>query len=84
MTEQNQVSRESLKIQALTQRISELVTQYEDKMADFRVEHTAIIQQAQEQIHSLSSNVEELRNRIAELENPEGQDVPQEAGTEAE
>lgn len=55
-------SKDSLKAQALTQRIAQIVAQYEDQMADFRAESTIVINQAQEQINALQQEVDILKS----------------------
>lgn len=56
MTEQNVTpSKEYLKVQALTQRIAELVAQYEERSADMRAEATMIIEGLTKRVQELEA-----------------------------
>jgi hypothetical protein len=62
MSEQ-QVDQKDLKIQALLERVSNLTAQYENQIADYRVELTVV-----------STQLEQANAKIAELKEP---DAPQ-------
>jgi uncharacterized protein YeeX (DUF496 family) len=62
MSEQ-QVDQKDLKIQALLERVSNLTAQYENQVADYRVELTVV-----------STQLEQANAKIAELTEP---DAPQ-------
>lgn len=57
------MDRNELKIEHYKQRVAELSVQYEDRVADLRVEVTLLTQQLNEK----SQEVEGLRNELAEL-----------------
>lgn len=59
MTDTNNITPEGMKIQALTERISEVVAEYENKVADLRVAYTIVSQQ-----------LEEANAKVAEYEAP--------------
>jgi hypothetical protein len=69
--EQQQPSRDALKVQAITQRIAEIVAQYEEKSADLRAEATITIGQYQQQIQSLTEELALANARIEYLETTE-------------
>lgn len=52
-TRKRTMDKQSLKIQALLERVSELTTTYESKLADLRVELTVVHSQLAEAEHSL-------------------------------
>lgn len=60
-------SRESLKTQALVQRIAQLVAQYEEQLADFRAQATMEIQALQERNNALAQENIDLSTRIESL-----------------
>jgi chromosome segregation ATPase len=71
------MDRNALKIQALREKISEIVSQNEDKIADLRVELTVVSQDNAEKdakIANLEEELRELRERSAETE--EADDYP--------
>ncbi len=59
-----------LKVQHYRQRVAELSVEYEERIANLRVEFT-----------QLDAEVQELRQRIAQLESPAPQDVQEEVHT---
>lgn len=59
------MDRNELKVQALLEKISNLTAQYENQVADFRVELTMLNQEN-----------EQLRTRISELETPDASETP--------
>lgn len=56
-------NRNELKSQALLERVSQLSTQYENQLADYRVEMTMLASQKQE----LESEIGQLREEVARL-----------------
>jgi polyhydroxyalkanoate synthesis regulator phasin len=59
-------SREEYKLQALKERMGELVAQYEEKLADIRVDYTLAVnayQEAKDRIEELQARVEHLENQ---------------------
>ena len=62
------MDRKDLKIQALTQRLSTIVSQYEDKIADLRVELTVTSQERDELMNSITElkSAEEAGNVSAD------------------
>lgn len=63
------LDRKDLKIQALLEKVSNLTTQYENQVADLRVDLTIVSQEC-----------EQLRQRIGELETPDSE--PQDGSVE--
>ena len=59
------MDRNELKVQALLEKISNLTAQYENQVADFRVELTMLNQEN-----------EQLRTRISELKAPDASETP--------
>ena len=59
------LSKDSLKVTALTQRIAAVVAQYEEELADLRAEATVQIHDLQNQIIALSASLEEKRNEVS-------------------
>lgn len=55
------MDRTELKVKALLERVSNLTTEYENKVADLRVELTVVSQER-------DAEVEALRNTVAELQ----------------
>lgn len=83
MTEQvnTEVDKNHLKVQALTQRIAELVSNYESQLADFRVEHTIAMGDWQNRVQSIQSVLDRTADELASIkaDKPvEEPDVPQE------
>lgn len=66
MTEQ--LDRNALKVQALTQRIAEIVAEYENKLADFRVEHTVTANDLNGRLSEASQTIDSLQTHLAEYE----------------
>jgi hypothetical protein len=63
-------TKESLKITAFTQRIAQLVTQYETQLIDLRAEATIQIETLQEQVGNLTRQLQEAEsanNAVEEL-----------------
>jgi hypothetical protein len=52
----NHINREALKNQALLERVSNLTAEYENKVADLRVELTVVGEQLREATEKLESN----------------------------
>lgn len=83
MTEQNLVetsgekSKDSLKVQALTQRIATLVAQYEEQMADLRAEATLIIEQLSQQVADLQGEKADMMEGDGESPEKESPDSEQ-------
>lgn len=63
MTDKN-----TLKVQALRERLSELVGEYEEKIADIRAEVTIAVDQHKAQIEELQKSLDQAHNRLAEYE----------------
>lgn len=63
MTDKN-----TLKVQALRERLSELVGDYEEKIADIRAEVTLAVDQHKAQIEELQKSLDQAHNRLAEYE----------------
>jgi hypothetical protein len=55
-------TKESLKITAFTQRIAQLVTQYETQLIDLRAEATIQIESLQEQVGNLTRQLQEAES----------------------
>ena len=55
-----QAYKDSLKVQAFTQRIAQLVSQYEDMLVDYRAEATGAIEGYQAEVQRLTERVAEL------------------------
>lgn len=68
MSEENRASKDALKVRALTQRISTLVANYEEQLAELRADATLTMD-------SLNAQVQAL---MAELEAERVKNVPQE------
>lgn len=66
------MDRNELKNQALLERVSELATQYENRVADLRVEVTL---QSQELVGK-SAEIERLKHELAELREAHETNVP--------
>lgn len=49
------MNKDNLKVIALTQRIAELVAQYEDKIADVRADYTLAVEDFQKKLEELES-----------------------------
>ncbi len=64
MSQEQQLDRKDLKIQALLERISQLTTQYESQVSDLRVELTVV-----------SQELEGYRQREAEATEPDVEEV---------
>lgn len=73
------LDRKDLKIQALKERVSTLTTDYEDKVADLRVELTVTTIELNERLADLQSRYDEL----VEKQKQEGENVPQEEEADA-
>ena len=67
------LDRKDLKIQALRERVSALTTEYEDKVADLRVELTINSAEFEQAMETMKAYIQELESRLSEEEN-----VPQE------
>lgn len=52
------IDRNELKVQALTERVAQLTAEYENKIADLRVELTVVTNESQERISELEAQVE--------------------------
>lgn len=69
--QQEQVhTKDSLKVQALTQRIAQIVAQYEEQNADLRAEATLTIDDLNNRIQNLSNELQAAQTRVTELESP--------------
>jgi uncharacterized small protein (DUF1192 family) len=78
-TEQTVPTRDALKVQAITQRIAEIVAQYEERNADLRAEATLTIGELNQRIQSLSSELQAAQAQIEYLSSPaEPEQVPAE------
>lgn len=64
--EQTTKDRKDLKIQALLERFSELTSQYENRIADLRVEFTITSEQYERALSEARSEIEELRQNLAQ------------------
>lgn len=69
----DRAQKDNLKVQALIQRIAQVVAQYENEMAEFRADATIQLNEANKQIESLKAELES-RNEV----------VPEEATTDGE
>lgn len=65
---QNKLSRDQLKVIALRQRIGEIVSEYEEKIADIRATFTQQMDSIQELAQGLSQENEGLKSKVSELE----------------
>lgn len=66
MTEDNRLQKETLKNQALNERIAQLVAQYENQIAEFRAESTLVIGELRNTISTLEAKVQEANESIQE------------------
>lgn len=63
-----QGKKDSLKVQALTQRIATLVAQYEDQLADLRAEASILVESLNTQVESLNTQVKDWEFRFNDLQ----------------
>ncbi len=67
---QNPTTKDSLKVQALTQRIASLVSEYENAMADFRADATLQIGELQARVEHLTAALLEA-TKVNNVEDPD-------------
>lgn len=71
--------KDTLKVQALKERISELVGDYEDKVADIRAEVTMVVSEYEEKMAALNAEVDSLKAQLQphlDAQPQDGEDVP--------
>lgn len=69
------MNKDTLKVQALTERISELVGQYEEKIVDMRATITITVNELEQRIASLESELQPYRDAQPIQGGTEGLDV---------